>query len=542
MMKNFEDKSLVLIQSRFSSKRLPGKAIFPIEGIPIVVLAALRASNTGKNVMVLTSTDSSDNEICRVLEKYNIRYFRGSLNNVLDRFYQATKGESDEKIIFRLTADNVLPDGSFLDEIEEQFRSLNVDIMNCNPNKSNLPYGVTAEIMRVISLRRAYENSNDDYDREHVTPYIHRNENSQPFISKKIKGFSNFRFTIDTYDDYISVKSLFEGVEDVIKQPMQALINNYKRMKYRPLYEKSLKPMTLGTVQLGMNYGITNVTGQVTKSESREIIKQAITEGIQYIDTAAAYGDSEEVIGLSLGSGWRERVRLITKIPPLSSTNYSGIKDLSLFVRSSFFESCLKLNTRKVEVLMFHRFDDTLIPGVLNEVKRIKSCGGISEIGVSVQSPEEFNVVLDDEIFTLVQLPFNILDHRWDGLIEKVLAVKKERNLVIHARSSLLQGLLCSKDPTKWLRAGVNNYKDVIDWLETAFKKYDKLSISDLCIGYVNSQCWIDSVVVGVDSLSNLYSNLYSISLPLMPNTYLDDIIKSRPKLSSKSLNPALWS
>ncbi len=541
-MKIVNDKSLVLIQSRFSSKRLPGKALFPIEGIPIVVLAALRAANTGKDVLVLTSSDSSDNEICRALEVYGIQYFRGSLNNVLDRFYQALKDELNEKIIIRLTADNVLPDGSFLDEIEEQFDSLNVDIVNCNSNKSNLPYGVSAEVMRVSSLRKAYENSRDDYDREHVTPYIYRNGKSQPFLSKSFRGYNNFRVTIDTYDDYISVKSLFEGVEDVTKVPMHALMHNFSRMKYRPFYEKSLKPMTLGTVQLGMNYGITNTNAQVKQSEAKEIIKQAITEGIEYIDTAAVYGNSEEVIGLSLEGGWRDRVKLITKIPPLSSTNHLDEKHLPLLVRSSFYESCLRLNTRKLDVLMFHRFDDSLIPSVLNEVKNIKSSGGIAEIGVSVQSPEELRAVLDDETFTLVQLPFNIFDYRWDALVETVLTVKNKRKLVIHARSALLQGLLCSKDSAKWMRAGVKNYQEIIDWLESGFKKYEKMSVSDLCIGYVNSQRWIDSVVVGIDSLSNLYSNLQSISMPLMSDACLDDIVRSRPKLSSESLNPALWS
>jgi len=537
-----DDQSLVLIQSRFSSKRLPGKAIFPIEGTPIVVLAALRAGNTGKKVLVLTSSDPSDNEICKVLDVYGISYFRGSLDDVLDRFYQATKDELDDKIIIRLTADNVLPDGLFLDEIEGQFRSLNVDIMSCNPEESKLPYGVSAEVMKIKALREAYENSEDEYDREHVTSHIYRNAKSRSFLPLNFRGYSNFRVTIDTYDDYISVKSLFEGVEDVIKEPMYALLHNFRRMKYRPFYEKSVKPMTLGTAQLGMNYGITNKSGQVKKSEAREIIKQAITEGIEYIDTASAYGQSEEVIGFSLEGGWRDRVKLITKIPPFPTTKYREVSDMSLFVRNSFYESCLKLNIQKLDVLMFHRHVDTLVPSVLNELENLKISGRITEIGVSVQSPEELNATLDNQLFTFVQLPFNILDYRWDALVDKVLSVKKERKLVIHARSALLQGLLCSKDSSEWLRAGVSNYKKVIDWLETGYKRYEKISVSDLCIGYVNSQCWIDSVVTGIDSLSNLYSNLQSISMPLMSGGVIDEIVKSRPRLRSESLNPALWS
>lgn len=68
------------------------------------------------------------------------------------------------------------------------------------------------------------------------------------------------------------------------------------------------------------------------------------------------------------------------------------------------------------------------------------------------------------------------------------------------------------------------------------------MSVSDLCIGYVNSQNWIDSVVIGVDSISNLYSNLQSISTPYLSEYALNDIYQSRPKINESSLNPSTWS
>ena len=233
-MVNVEDRSLVLIQSRFNSKRLPGKALFPIEGVPIVALVALRASNTGKEVLVLTSNEPSDDEVCKVLEKFNIKYFRGSLYNVLERFNEALLTQPDERIIFRLTADNVLPDGAFLDELEIQFRSNEIEIMSCSPKLSNLAYGISAEVMRVKSIREAFNNSENEFDKEHVTPYIHRNGKHLPFHSKNFIGYSNFRVTIDTYDDYISVKSLFKDVENVVNEPMFSLMHKFSKMQYRP--------------------------------------------------------------------------------------------------------------------------------------------------------------------------------------------------------------------------------------------------------------------------------------------------------------------
>jgi spore coat polysaccharide biosynthesis protein SpsF (cytidylyltransferase family)/aryl-alcohol dehydrogenase-like predicted oxidoreductase len=537
-----ESKSIVLIQARFNSSRLPGKALFHIEGIPVVVLAALRAGNTGKNVVVVTSDEPADDEICKALEKYKIKYFRGSLNDVLDRFFHALAEESSERIVFRLTADNVLPDGAFLDEMESEFIKSDADIMHCLPRISNLPYGLSAEVTRVKHIREAFRQAKDSYDREHVTPYIYRKRKVHVFKSRRFMGFKNFRVTIDNYVDYVCVKSLFSSINDVVSESIPSLMSNFSKMKYRPYYEPSLKPMTLGTVQLGLNYGITNLNGMVSKEVATEIIRISITEGVEYIDTAAAYGLSEAVIGEALSGGWLSRVKLITKIRPFSSDEFSDQRSWSMALRNSFYKSCINLRTSKIDVLMFHRYNNSSMHPLYSEVLQLKKEGLISEIGVSVESPEELKAVLANNNFTFVQLPFNILDPRWSELISDVQNARIERNLTVHARSSLLQGLLCSEVDSHWLKAGIDNHREVIEWLSATYKKFEKMSVSDLCIGYVNSQSWIDSVVIGVDSISNLYSNLQSVSMPFISEENLALIEHSRPFVNSSSLNPSTWS
>ncbi len=539
---NHEFKSIVLIQARFNSSRLPGKALFPIEGIPVVVLAALRAGNTGKNVVVVTSDEPADDEICSALEKYKIKYFRGSLNDVLDRFFHALADESSERIVFRLTADNVLPDGAFLDEMESEFIKSDADIMHCLPRISNLPYGLSAEVTRVKHIREAFRHAKDSYDREHVTPYIYRKRKEQVFKSRQFMGYSNFRVTIDNYVDYVCVKSLFRSVNDIVSESIPSLMSNFSKMKYRPYYEPTPKPMTLGTVQLGLNYGITNLNGMVSKKEAIEIIRISVTEGVEYIDTAAAYGLSQAVIGEALSGGWLSRVKLITKITPFSADEFSDQRSWAMALRNSFYQSCINLRTSKIDVLMFHRYDNALINSLYNEVLQLKEEGLITEIGVSVQSPEELKAVLANDHFTFVQLPFNILDFRWSELIKDVQSARNDRKLTVHARSSLLQGLLCSEVDSHWSKAGIDNHREVIEWLSTTYKKFEKMSVSDLCIGYVNSQSWIDSVVIGVDSISNLYSNLRSVSMPFMSQESLALIVDSRPVVNASSLNPSTWS
>ena len=83
-------------------------------------------------------------------------------------------------------------------------------------------------------------------------------------------------------------------------------------MRYQSLLNPCKKPMTLGTAQFGMDYGITNSNGQVHLDDAIEIIRSAIAEGIEYIDTAAAYGNSDKVIGEALSEGWSSRVKIIS--------------------------------------------------------------------------------------------------------------------------------------------------------------------------------------------------------------------------------------
>jgi len=540
-MKNKNSKVIVLIQSRLSSNRLPGKALLSINGLPIIILCAKRAANTGKKVKVVTSDESTDDEICKVLEIYKIPYFRGSLENVLKRFNDALSDMNDNDLVFRLTADNVLPDGEFLDEMESDFKKSNVDIIGCDSTKSNLPYGISAELTKVKYIRESYKLTNNPYDLEHVTPYLYRNKKSKIFVSNKISYNKNLRVTIDTFDDYISVASLFHGIANPTRIPIKKILNNIKFMKYRPLYKESKKPLTLGGVQFGMKYGITNINGMTKPTESIKIIRHAISEGIEYIDTAASYGESEKIIGKALTGGWSSRIKIITKLLPFNGFKNKNQIPWSLHVRNSVLNSCINLKTNFINTLMLHRAEHLHNKKIIAELLVLKDQGIIGNIGFSVQNPKELEYTLCNKDVSIIQMPFNILDYRWNSVINDIKNEKNKRKIIIHARSPLLQGLLISNDEKKWKLAGVSNNKEVINWLKNTYKFYEKKSIADLCISFVNSQDWIDSVVVGIDTLQKLFLNLESISMPLINKNYLDEIINSRPKINEKSLDPSKW-
>lgn len=119
---------------------------------------------------------------------------------------------------------------------------------------------------------------------------------------------------------------------------------------------------------------------------------------------------------------------------------------------------------------------------------------------------------------------------------------KSKRKLILHARSVLLQGLLTSQEVNLWEKAHIENGEEIYKWLDCQYKINEKMSISDLCISYVNSQAWIDSVVIGVTSYNELLSNLQSVSMKLLTEKQIELINQNKPTLSEKSLNPALWS
>ncbi|PWW11552.1 aldo/keto reductase [Mangrovibacter plantisponsor] len=537
-------KSIIIIQSRFNSTRLPGKALFTINGIPLVILAAKRAGNTGRKVIIATSDQSTDDEIELCAKHYGITCVRGSLNDTLARFAKAVKDYPPETRIFRLTADNILPDGSLLDDMESQYIISSTDYMVCDNIGSNVPYGVSAELMRVEHIINANKNANSDDEREHVTPYIRNHFKVKYYEPKKIIGFSNYRCTIDTFDDYLSVKKIFTINDDIISMSLYDIIKRFDKLLFKPCNNKAIKPMVLGSVQFGMNYGITNAEGRASPNVIEKIIKQAITEGIEYIDTAAAYGESEATIGKTLTGGWLGRVKIITKTPPFTELeNCDDPLVYSYATQASIFRSCMNLGTEKLDIVMLHRANHLVKYGgaVFNELLKYKVAGKIHSLGVSVQNPDELSLALSYEDIEFIQLPYNILDKRWDHLIKGILDIKKKRNLVIHARSSLLQGLLNSNDSNIWEIAHVKNHVPIRTWLEKIQKDTKKISIADLCIGYVNSQKWIDAVVIGIDDMNQLHDNINSISKPFISDHLLSTIDVTKPDLSENTLNPSRW-
>ena len=536
--------SVAVLLARTNSSRLPGKVLLPIKGIPLAVLAAKRAANTGRNVIIATSLETSDDGLAALIQSNGLRCFRGSLENALDRVVNALSAYDDQAIVFRLTADNVFPDGALLDEIEDEFLDKGLEYLCCNGEHSGLPYGMSVEVTRLEHLREAAGVSTCVYDQEHVTPYIIRKFGSTYFQKYKNLKKGHFRCTIDCLDDYLGMQKVFSDVDDPVQESSFALVSRLEKVPFQPLASLPTPKLVLGTVQLGGNYGIANTTGQPNKKQCQALIKMAIANGVIYLDTARAYGNSEEMIGQSLKGGWEGRAKIISKLSPLDDCPQDVHNStLQAFVDASIFKSCSALRVQKIDVLMLHRVSHLTDwnGGVWQRLLDLQSSRVIGELGASVQTPEELAKALRVSEIHYIQMPYNLLDWRWDSIIPEILATKASRKLIIHVRSALLQGLLPSIDDENWRRANVAQGSSIRDWLASHVLSCNRLNITDLCLNYVNALPWVDGIAIGIDNMSQLIENINHFNLQPLNAVQVENIQNTRPKLNKDTLNPALW-
>ena len=211
-------RTRVVIQSRLNSSRLPGKAMLTIAGMPLIELVARRAGRTGHEVVVATSAEQYDERIASHLRSVGIHVVRGSLDDVLGRFVQATADLDETDRVVRLTGDNPLADADLVDELIAAVDASGhtygrVDI-------DQVPEGLGAEVFTVRALRDAAEQATAAYDREHVTPWLRRTLGELLFVPVGCPDdVSAYRATVDVLGDYVRVSSLFDGEQDPVGGP-----------------------------------------------------------------------------------------------------------------------------------------------------------------------------------------------------------------------------------------------------------------------------------------------------------------------------------
>lgn len=291
-----------------------------------------------------------------------------------------------------------------------------------------------------------------------------------------------------------------------------------------------IKKLAIGTVQFGLDYGISNLTGQTSLSDVRNILSMAKKTGIQYLDTAPAYGDSETVLGKVID----DHFRLITKIPDLSQTE----TPLELF-QQSFQQSLGRLNRSEIYGLLAHRASDLLGDygqPLFDALTELKAEGLVKKIGASVYDCDEIEQLLQRHRIDLVQLPLNVFDQRFINAGQ--LDALKREGVEIHVRSAFLQGLMLMSPAqlpayfNPWL-AHIKNYHATVS--EAG------ISLLQAALEFVLQQPLVDRLILGINSPAQLNEIIETTRLTVKTaaGTSLD---YQRFAVNEKQLvNPTCW-
>jgi aryl-alcohol dehydrogenase-like predicted oxidoreductase len=288
-----------------------------------------------------------------------------------------------------------------------------------------------------------------------------------------------------------------------------------------------MSKIALGTVQFGIDYGINSVEGRVQPSQVESILNYARLKGIDLLDTAPTYGNSEKILGRVNISN----LKVVTKTRHFDSLeiNNNDVK----FLNNDFHHSLKDLKQGSVYGVLIHNADDLLKPGaekLFNQLQELKQAEKIMKIGVSVYDHSQLQSILDNFDMDLVQLPFNILDRRM--IDSDMLATLRSKGIEVHARSVFLQGLLLMTEqsrPGKFKRWEAL-WKVWHEWLND-----NQITALEATIRHAISMPEISKVLVGVDTVDQLKEIVIATPgvLPdIPPDMFTND---------ADLLNPSNW-
>ena len=284
--------------------------------------------------------------------------------------------------------------------------------------------------------------------------------------------------------------------------------------------------IAIGTANFGMQYGVANSQGKLSKNSVAEILGLAKSLGVTCLDTANAYGESQKVLGEFGVRDWRV-VSKISSIP-------RDCEDVRSFVRAEIDLILTSLNLSEFDTVLVHNPKDLMgnvSEIVYEELQKAKSRGQVEKIGVSIYDPSDLESITSRFQLDVVQAPINVFDSRLQdsGWLDRLVSMGVE----VHARSVFLQGVLLS---------AIAQSNDFFKPWKTTFERWNRFAESSgtsammNCIKHVNSYDKVTFAVVGVDSAQNLSEVFDAFSA--RPQRINEDNFG----VDSQLINPARWS
>lgn len=284
--------------------------------------------------------------------------------------------------------------------------------------------------------------------------------------------------------------------------------------------------LILGTVQFGLNYGIANTDGKPSAERVRDILQKAYARGIRTLDTAAAYGESETVLGTELGNlGLLDKVKIVSKVPPIPEN--CSETEAEKFIMDSVEKSLTNLKINQLDALLFHRENNLKY---LKLLQKAKDAGLTRSIGASLDS------IIPENAYECeaVQVPGNVLDRRFLAFLRKA----HENGTRIYNRSVYLQGLLLM--PEERIPEPLKSVIEYRRKLE-ALAKDIGIAPAELYIRYLLSINEIDGVLTGVDTAGQLEYNCDVADAGILSNDVMEHIFAIIPDLPECIIRPSIW-
>ncbi len=281
--------------------------------------------------------------------------------------------------------------------------------------------------------------------------------------------------------------------------------------------------LALGTAQFGLEYGVANRFGRVGRDEIMRILALAAEAGIDTLDTAIAYGESETALGEAGVEGWN----LVTKLPAVPES----VGDLLSWVEEQVDASLRRLRVRSLHGLLLHRPEQLLARNgdrLIAALEAVKKSGRTRKIGVSIYDPQQLEELLVRMNLDLVQAPLNILDRR---LVESGWGARlNQAGVEVHTRSVFLQGLLLMPERPDKFRRWDALWAEWDGWL-----RQTGLTPLEACLRYALSQGSFDKIIVGVDGAGQL-RQILSASKGEMPPAP-----PWRTSVPAELMDPSCW-
>ena len=275
-------------------------------------------------------------------------------------------------------------------------------------------------------------------------------------------------------------------------------------MEYTNLDELNFSKITLGTVQLSMKYGISNLTESTVKT-THEVLMTAKKKGIISFDTSPQYGKIEKTLGNFFKKQKIKNPTVISKIPPIEFLEKPTFDDVYTKVKKHITQSLNDLNLEQIPVCLIHNpqnmsnYDGMIVKAL----ELLKEYGHIKKIGCSVYTKKDVEKFLEINKFDVIEIPINLFNTKI--VDEKRLNRLKEKDTSVLGRSVFLQGLFFL-DPYN-LPAKVEKAKKYLIELNKIANDYS-IPIPNLALSFVNKQKYISSIIIGVENSQQLSQNI----------------------------------